>query len=137
MINGEPGQRIIHRTGVQQGDPPPPHELSFGHGARMSHPPEQVHNHNSCSVTLNCPCPVSRPRAVSHNRTKRKVVGPVSRITPCLSYPCRFTTHPSHPEWEPDPLWGPGGPPSIFFNIDEGIPGSLTALAKGAVIDVF
>jgi hypothetical protein len=36
----------------------------------LTHAPEQGHNHNLDSVTLNYPCPVSRLRVMSHNRTK-------------------------------------------------------------------
>jgi hypothetical protein len=50
-------------------------------GARMAHPPEQVQNHNLDSVAVNYPCPISRLRVVSHNRTKHREVGLVSRIT--------------------------------------------------------
>jgi hypothetical protein len=86
----------------------------------MLHRPEQVHNHNLSSVTLNYPYPISRPRVVSHNRTKRRVAGPVSRITLCLSYPCRFITYHLNSRWGLDPPWGPGAPPLTFLNMDDG-----------------
>jgi hypothetical protein len=59
-------------------------------GPRQHTPLEQAYNHNLDSVTLNYPCPVSRLRIVSHNRTMRRVAGPMSRIILCLLYPCRF-----------------------------------------------
>jgi hypothetical protein len=34
------------------------------------HAPEEGHNHNLDSVTLNYPCSISWLRVVSHNRTK-------------------------------------------------------------------
>jgi hypothetical protein len=36
----------------------------------MAHAPEQGHNHNLDSIALNYPCPISRLRVISHNRTK-------------------------------------------------------------------
>jgi hypothetical protein len=53
----------------------------------MPHPFEQVHNHNLGSVTLNYACPVSRLRVVSHNRTKHREAGPMSRITSLSTIP--------------------------------------------------
>jgi hypothetical protein len=38
--------------------------------ARTTHATEQAHHHNLDSVALNYPCPVSRLRVVSHNKTK-------------------------------------------------------------------
>jgi hypothetical protein len=121
----------------------------------MPHPPEQIHNHNPGSVTLNYPCLINRLRVVSHDRTKHRVAGPMSRITFCLSYPCRFTTHLSNPRWGPDPptgAWGPaidvfsidagrsrilqqhlpGGPPSTFFNVDGGCSRISVSTRQGA-----
>jgi hypothetical protein len=83
---------------------PPPGHCQLSTGGSDAAPPEQVHNHNLGSVRLNYPCPVSRLRVVSHNRTKRRRAGPMSKITLCLSYPCRFTTHSSDPEWRLTPL---------------------------------
>jgi hypothetical protein len=54
------------------------------------------------------PWPISRLRAVSHNRTKCREVGSVSKITFYLSYPYRFTAHHSDLEWGQDPHWGLG-----------------------------
>jgi hypothetical protein len=100
----------------------------------MPHPPGQVLNHNLGSVTLNYPCLISRLRVISHDKTKHRVVGPVSRITLCLSYPCWFTTHPSDPGRGPDPPppRGPGGPPSTFLVLMVGAPESLAAAPRGA-----
>jgi hypothetical protein len=41
----------------------------------MVHAPEQGHNHNLDSVALNYPCPVSRLKVISHNRTKYRENG--------------------------------------------------------------
>jgi hypothetical protein len=41
----------------------------------MTHAPEQSHNHNLDSVTLNHSCPISRLRIINHNRTKCKENG--------------------------------------------------------------
>jgi hypothetical protein len=106
-------------------------------GARMPHHSEQVYNHNLSSVTLNYPCSVNRQRVVSHNRTKRRVAGPVSRITLCLSYPYKFTTHPSDPRWGTGPPWGSRGRRRHFLMLMVDTPGSLSAPTRGAVVDVF
>jgi hypothetical protein len=103
----------------------------------MPHRSEQVYNHNLSSVTLNYPCPVNRQRVVSHNRTKRRVAGPVSRITLCLSYPYKFTTHPSDPRWGTGPPWGSRGRRRHFLMLMVDTPGSPSAPARGAVVDVF
>jgi hypothetical protein len=103
----------------------------------MSHCLEQAHNHNLSSVTLNYPCLICRPRVVSHNRMKCSVAGPVSRITLCLSYPCRFTTHPSDPRWGSDPLWGPRGRRRCFYALMVGTSGSPTTPTRWSTIDVF
>jgi hypothetical protein len=97
----------------------------------MPHPLEQDHNHNPGSVTLNYPCPVIWPRAVSHNRTKHRVVGPINRITPCLSYPCRIIAHPSHPGWGPDPHGGLGARHRCFLMLMVGAPRSTSAPSRG------
>jgi hypothetical protein len=82
-------------------------------------PPEQVHNHNLSSVTLNYPCLVGRPRVISHNRTKRRVAGPVSRITLCVPYSCRFTYTLRIPDGDRTPM-GAWGPSSMFLCVDGG-----------------
>jgi hypothetical protein len=60
----------------------------------MAHPPEQVYNHNLGSVTQNNPCPVNRLRVVSHNKTKRREVGLMSRITFLLIIPMQVYNTP-------------------------------------------
>jgi hypothetical protein len=96
---------------------PPPGHCQLSTGGSDAAPPEQVHNHNLGSVRLNYPCPVSRLRVVSHNRTKRRRAGPMSKITLCLSYPCRFTTHSSDPEWRLTPPPSPTGAWGLAFDV--------------------
>jgi hypothetical protein len=103
----------------------------------MPQQPVQVHNHNLSSVIFNYPCPVSQPRAVSHNRMKHRVVGPVSGIILCLSYPCRFITHPLDPKWGSEPPWGSGSRRRRFYMLRVGAPEFLTTCTKGPAVDVF
>jgi hypothetical protein len=62
----------------------------------------------------------------------------VSRITFCISCPCRFTSHLSGPGWRPDHPRGLGAYRRCFFSVDGG---ALSDLRQhhpgGAVIDVF
>jgi hypothetical protein len=89
-------------------------------GARTAHAPEQGHNHNLDCVALNYLCPVSRLRVTSHNITKCRRMGPVSRITFCLSCLCMFTTHLLDPGWGPDPPAGARVPAVDVFYVDGG-----------------
>jgi hypothetical protein len=128
----------------------PPRRYRLIIGAQMPHSFEQVHNHNLGSVTLNYPCPVSRLRVVSHNRTKHREAGTVSRITflsiiPMQVYNTTFRPHMG--TGPPMRAWGPAvdicnidggrswiqrqhlleGPPSRFFTLMVGTPGSSLA----------
>jgi hypothetical protein len=47
-------------------------------------------------------------------------MGPTSRITFYLSYPCRFTTHLSDLGWGPDSPTGAWGPAVDIFSVDGG-----------------
>jgi hypothetical protein len=103
----------------------------------MAHPPEQVHYHELGSVKLNYPCPISRQRVVSHSRMRCREVGPVNRITFCLSNPCRFTAHLLDPGWEPDTPWGPGGPPLTFLVLMVGAPTFSSITSHGGLSSTF
>jgi hypothetical protein len=105
----------------------------------MAHAPKQGHNNNLDSVALNYPCPVSRLRVVSHNRTKCRENKTCEQnyflsITPMQVYNTPLGSRMGIGR----PLWGPGCPPSTFFMLMVGAPRSLAlAPPRGAVVDVF
>jgi hypothetical protein len=98
----------------------------------MPHLPEQVHNHNPGSVTLNYPCPVSQLRVVSHNKAKRREAGHVSKITFLSTIPMQVYNTTFDPGWGPDPPQGLGGPPSMFLALMVGTPGFFGSTSHGA-----
>jgi hypothetical protein len=61
----------------------------------------------------------------------------VSRITFCLSYPCRITTHLLDPGWRPDPHGGLGVRRRCFLVLMVGAHGSPAPPPRGAAVDVF
>jgi hypothetical protein len=75
----------------------------------MTHAPEQGHNHNLGSVALNYPCPVSRLRVVSHNRTKCRENETREQNYFLSIMPMHVTTHLSDPGWRLEPHGGLGG----------------------------
>jgi hypothetical protein len=59
------------------------------------------------------------------------------RITFCLSYPCRFTSHLSDPKRGPDPPAGARGPTVNFFNDHGGRYRISDITSQGGAIDIF
>jgi hypothetical protein len=130
-------------------------------GGRIAHAPEQGHNHNLDSVALNYPCPVGQLRVVRHNKTKCRE-NEIREQNYCLSImPMQvYNTSLGSRMGTGPPCGGlPWGPPSMFFLLMVGAPGSpaLTpprgppstcvtlmvgalgspAAARGPVVDVF
>jgi NAD(P)H-flavin reductase len=84
----------------------------------MQFPLERVHNHNSGSVTLNYPCPISRLRVISHSKTNFREAGPhelnylfIYHIHAGLQYTLQI------PDRDRTPM-GAWGTPSTFLSVD-------------------
>jgi hypothetical protein len=107
----------------------------------MAHAPEQGHNHNLDSIALNYPCPISRLRVISHNRTKCRENG-TREQNYFLSIMSMQVYNTPLGSWmgtgPPPPLRGPGCPPSMFFTLMVGVPGSPTpGPPRGSAIVAF
>jgi hypothetical protein len=105
----------------------------------MAHDPKESCNHNLDSVAPNYPCPVSRLRVISHNKTKFRDNGTHEKnyflsIMPMQVYntPVNFRMGTVRP------LWGPGCKLSMIYTLMVGAPGSPAPTPpRGTTVDVF
>jgi hypothetical protein len=103
----------------------------------MAHVPEQGHNHNLDSVALNYPYLISRPRIVTHNRTKRRENGIHERSYFLSIILVQVYNTPFKSRMQTGPSTGALGPAVDVFCVDGGHFRTSGITSQGATVDVF